>query len=366
MAEPLKNRYSKEFFTSFMEECKLVYPNFDSKAFIKAIFNSHWEEKELKERMRHISQTLRLFLPDDFTEALNIVVGISNNLYKKKSDQAFEYMFLPDFVEVFGREYFDISMSALEQITQFTSCEFAIRPFLIEHPEKGMERMLNWSNHKHKNVRRFASEGCRPRLPWAMALPFLKENPAAILPILENLKRDESEFVRKSVANNINDISKDHPELVIDLVKRWKGNHKHTDWITKHGSRTLLKAGNREIMELFGFGSLDYLDVQNLKIESKEIGIGDDLVFSFSLKNTSEEELLVRTEYAVYYQKANGTLSKKVYKISERNFPENSESQIDRKQSFKQISTRKFHPGLHQLAIILNGKEFPKLDFTLK
>ena len=120
-------------------------------------------------------------------------------------------------------------------------------------------------------VRRLASEGCRPRLPWAMALPNLKENPAPIIPILENLKNDPARFVRLSVANNLNDIAKDNPEIVIDLVKKWKGESKEVDWIIKHGCRTLLKQGNPEVMELFGFNStISNICVEDSKFQARK------------------------------------------------------------------------------------------------
>lgn len=225
--------------------------------------------------------------------------------------------------------------------------------------------MQAWSEHDNHTVRRFASEGCRPRLPWAMAIPFLKIDPAPILPILEKLKNDPSEFVRKSVANNLNDISKDHPQLVIGLVRNWKGQTKDTDWVCKHGSRTLLKQGNRETLDLFGLGNTNALQLKNFQLYTPEVQIGGNLEFGFQLFNANSEAVNIRLEYAVYYQKANASLAKKVYKISEKLYAANSETTIRRKQSFKIISTRKLHKGLHQLSVIINGVEGEKLDFEL-
>ena len=229
-----------------------------------------------------------------------------------------------------------------------------------------MQQMLVWSKHEHWGVRRLASEGCRPRLPWAMALPNLKENPAPIIPILENLKNDPARFVRLSVANNLNDIAKDNPQTVIDLVKRWQGESKEVDWIIKHGSRTLLKQGNPEMMELFGFNSTaKSIRIENFQISIPEVKVGDSLEFSFNLLNKSNKRTKIRLEYGIYYQKANGTLTKKVHKISEKEYTENSTTQITRKHSFRVVTTRKLHPGLHQVAVIINGNEFEKYDFEL-
>jgi 3-methyladenine DNA glycosylase AlkC len=274
-------------------------------------------------------------------------------------------MFLGNFVELYGLDDYETSVNAIEEITQFTSCEGAVRPFIIKYPNEMMEQMLVWSKHKNRWVRRLSSEGCRPRLPWTMALPKLKENPAPIIPILENLKNDPSETVRKSVANNLNDIAKDNPETVIDLVKKWQGISKNTDWIIKHGSRTLLKQGNTKTMETFGFDTVKNISIQDFQISTPKVKIGKSLEFCFKLLNKNKEKTQIRLEYGLYYQKANGTLSKKVYKISEKEYPENSIAQITRKQSFRVVTTRKFHLGLHQVAMIINGKEFEKYDFEL-
>jgi 3-methyladenine DNA glycosylase AlkC len=229
-----------------------------------------------------------------------------------------------------------------------------------------MNQMLTWSKHKHWAVRRLSSEGCRPRLPWHVALPNLKENPTPIIPILENLKNDTSEIVRKSVANNLNDIAKDSPETVINLAKKWQGESKNTDWVIKHGCRTLLKQGNAEVMKIFGFDTtIKNISIQNFQILTPKVKIGKSLEFDFELLNNNKKKAKIRLEYGIYYQKANGTLSKKVYKISEKEYAGNSITQITRKQSFRVITTRVFHLGLHQISIIINGNELEKYDFEL-
>ena len=198
-----------------------------------------------------------------------------------------------------------------------------------------------------------------------MALPDLKKDPAPIIPILENLKNDPARFVRLSVANNLNDIAKDNPEIVISLAKKWYGESAEVDWVVKHGCRTLLKQGNWEVMNIFGLGDVENIRIENFQISTPEIKVGDSLEFSFKLLNNGKEKNKVRLEYGVYYQKANGTLSKKVCKISEKEYDGNSVTQISRKHSFRVVTTRKFHLGLHQVAVIVNGNEFEKHDFEL-
>ena len=366
MAELFKNIYNKKFFDQFIESVLEVIPDFNKTTFLKQIYDTKWENRELKQRMRHITMILKNHLHDDFSSNAKSILKIIHQLQKKGlREESIEYMFFPDFIEVYGLDYYDISIKAFEEITQFTSCEFGVRPFIIKYQKKMTKQMLIWSMHNHHTVRRLSSEGFRPRLPWAMAIPSLKKNPNPILPILENLKDDTFESVRRSVANNLNDISKDNPETVIHLVKKWKGASNEIDWLVKHASRTLLKQGNLEVMKLFGFGSVDKIKIEAYEILTPTVKVGEFLEFTFKLRNTGNSVSKIRLEYGLYYQKANGSLSKKNFKISEKEYLKNSTTTIHRKQSFKIITTRKLHLGKHQLSIIINGKEFDKIDFVL-
>lgn len=366
MPEPLKNIYNQKFFSAFTEALVQIKPDFNTPSFLNHIHDDEWENRELKQRMRHITIVLNNHLPDDFKENVDTILNLIAHLESKGiKEEVIEYMFLPDFIELYGLEDYDTSVYAFERITQFTSCEFAVRPFIIRYADKMIQQMRLWSNHEHPMVRRLATEGCRPRLPWAMAIPSLKKDPASILSILDGLKNDPSESVRRSVANNLNDISKDNPDTVIELVKAWQGQSKETDWVVKHACRTLLKQGNPKVLGLFGFGSVDKIDINKLQISSPRVQIGQSLEFSFELENANNDASLIRLEYGIYYQKANGSLSKKVYKISEKVYPGKSVTSITRKQPFKIITTRTFHTGLHQLSIIINGKELDRIDFEL-
>lgn len=377
MAEPFKNMYNEQFFDRFTKDLKLVINDFDAREFVSQIMDDEWENRELKQRCRHITTVLKEFLPVDYKDAIAKILELLDYVkstypdFSVIDDEKFgltlEYgAILDNYVEQYGLDDYETSIRAIEKITQFTSCEFAVHPFIIKYPDEMMKQMLVWSKHEHWGVRRLASEGCRPRLPWAMALPNLKENPAPIIPILENLKNDPSRFVRLSVANNLNDIAKDNPETVIDLVKKWRGESKEVDWIIKHGCRTLLKQGNPEMMELFGFDSvIENISIDNFQIPTPKVKVGDSLEFSFKLLNHNDKKVRIRLEYAIYYQKANGTLTKKVHKISEKEYAGDSVTQITRKHSFRVVTTRKLHLGLHQIAVIINGNEFEKYSFEL-
>ena len=377
MAEPFKNMYNEQFFDRFTKDLKLIINNFDAHEFVSQIMDNEWENREYKQRIMHITTILKKFLPTDYKDAIAKILELLDYVKKTQPDFSIiddtkfglilEYgAILDNYVEQYGLDDYETSVKAIEKITQFTSCEFVVHPFIIKYPDEMMKQMLVWSKHEHWGVRRLASEGCRPRLPWAMALPNLKANPAPIIPILENLKNDPSRFVRLSVANNLNDIAKDNPEIVIDLVKSWQGESKEVDWIIKHGCRTLLKQGNLEVIELFGFNSIvKNISVENFQTSTSKVKVGDSLEFSFNLLNNNNKKAKIRLEYGIYYQKANGTLAKKVHKISEKEYAKNSITPIIRKHSFRLVTTRKFHLGLHQVAVIINGNEFEKYNFEL-
>ena len=372
--EPFKNIFNAQFFDGLTKALKCVINDFDERKFLAQIIDDEWENREIKQRARHISTTLKNFLPADYQDAIAIILELINHVKKTQYwvsveetqfGLSLEYGILSDFVEQYGLDDYTTSVKAIEKITQFTSCEGAVRPFIIKYPVEMMNQMLLWSKHEHWAVRRLSSEGCRPRLPWHIALPKLKENPAPIIPVLENLKNDTSEIVRKSAANNLNDIAKDNPETVIDLAKKWYGKSKNTDSMIKHGCRTLLKQGNPEALKLFGLNALDNINIQDFQLLTPKVNIGKSLEFSFKLLNNNDEKTKIRLEYGLYYQKANGTLSKKVCKISEKEYAKNSITQITRKQSFRIVTTRVLHLGLHQVSIIINGNEFEKYDFEL-
>ena len=289
MAEPFKNMYNKQFFDLFTKDLRLVIDDFDAHGFVSQIMDDEWEGRELKQRWIHITSILKKFLPADYKEAIAKILELLDHVKSTRPDFSviddtkfglmLEYgVILNNYVEQYGLDDYETSVKAIEKITQFTSCEFVTHPFIIKYPDEMMKQMLVWSKHEHWGVRRLSSEGCRPRLPWAMALPNLKKDPTPIIPILENLKNDPTRFVRLSVANNLNDIAKDNPEIVIDLAKKWKGESKEVDWIINHGCRTLLKQGIPEVMELFGFDSIrNNISMEDFQISSLKVKGGNSL-----------------------------------------------------------------------------------------
>ena len=361
----LKNLYSPAFYNRLSDILTESLPGFDKTKFLTLINSDGFEDKELKARMRHTAVVLHHFMPQDFGKSVTALQTIIENSRKVHfGEDSLAGMFLPDYIEVYGLDDYDNAIKALEYVTQFTSCEFAVRPFLIKYPEKMMQQMLAWSLHDSYKVRRFASEGARPRLPWAMAIPHLKKDPSAVLPILENLKNDPSDFVRRSVANNINDIAKDHPDVVLAIAKKWKGFSKDTDAIVKHGSRTLLKQGHPEILKLYGLDAT-HINQSGFEVLTPIVKLGDSVEFTFSIENKDIQPQTVRLEYGLYYMKAKGHLARKVFKISEKIYQPGDKATIIRKQSFKAITTQVFHVGEHKVSLIINGEEKELATFEL-
>lgn len=357
MPELLKNMYNRESLYEVAVAIQSVYNSFKVDEFIKSTMDETWNNLELKARCRKISMSLGMYLPEDYKEALSIL---------EKSVTGFYFaFFFPDFVEVYGQDdiNWDLSISALERNTEYWSSEFAVRAFIIKDEERMMAQMRKWSKHKSEHVRRLASEGCRPQLPWGQAISKFKKDPTPVLPILEQLKTDTSTYVQKSVANNLNDISKTHPDLVISIAKDWYGKNKSTNWIVKHGCRTLLKKGNRDVLALFGYDDTTSINLQDFTLETTSISIGEDLTFSFNI--LAKKATKTRLEYGIDYMKSNGKRNRKIFKISEVSLKENEKKSYMKKHSFADVSVRRHYPGIHSIAIIINGIEKDKLDFEL-
>ncbi len=359
----LKNRFNRAFYQQIADEISKHQPTFNTVLFLERIYDGKHEERELKDRMHHCATVLNDVLSGSYADKVAILRQVAPLVKDGLTGLVF-----PDFVEFFGQDEadFDVSIAALEDVTKYSSSEFAVRPFIKKYRDRMMAQMTLWATDKDYHVRRLACEGCRPRLPWAMALPHFQKDPSMVLPILEQLKNDETDYVRRSVANNLNDISKDHPELVLEIAERWYGDNKNTDWIVKHACRTLLKAGNKRAMRLFGFGDSSAIIVQNLRVKHSVLELGGNQMFSFELSHKMAQAAKIRLEFGVYYMKKNGTHSRKVFKISENVYEPHQVFSFEKKMHFRDLTTRKHHAGEHRIAIIVNGVEKETVTFELK
>ncbi|MBB6022146.1 3-methyladenine DNA glycosylase AlkC [Paenibacillus sp. JGP012] len=359
--ELFKDKYTPALVDRTADQLRQFYPQLQTQQFHELIFAEGWETLEFKARIRRITEALTQVLPADYEEALHIIGQAAPQL------RGVEFLFIPDFIEVNGLapDRYELSIKYLALVTPYSSSEFAVRPFIQRYPLQTIKQLMEWTESSDEHIRRLASEGSRPRLPWGAKLGEFIADPTPVLPILHALRQDNSLYVRKSVANHLNDISKDHADLVLDLAQSWHGQHPHTDWIIRHASRSLLKKGHPAALSLFGYNKQEAVHIENLKLERDTIATGEELHFSFDVVNTSGEPQMLRIEYEIGYMKANGKQAPKRFKCSDRMYPE-GRTPVATKQSFKLITTRKFYAGLHTLTIVVNGQEMQTVSFVLE
>lgn len=355
----LKDMFDKQWAALLASAIHKHYPDFNKAIFIKNTVNGY-APLELNDRMRHTTALLHHHLPGPYYKNIEI-------LKKAVVDLPYGYtnLVFPDYVGQHGLADFEVSMDALHYFTQFGSAEFAIRHFLKSDFKKTLSVMKKWAGDENEHVRRLASEGSRPRLPWSFQLPTIIEKPGHTLTLLQDLVFDDSPYVCKSVANHLNDFSKDHPELVIQFVKRNFGKKTATDKLLKHACRTLLKSGHSEVLAIFGTASSQDLKLSHFDVHTPTVAMGADLIFSFTVHNTGKNSLDVRLEFALYFLLLNGSHYRKVFKISERKLAPVTDMVIQKSFSFRPITTRQYRPGLHRVGIIVNGEEKACADFQL-
>ena len=349
---------------------KKAWPKFDKKNFTQFI-NPKLPELTYSERSTLITDALDKYLPKDFPTAADIL--IKAQLLAYTSDQLedslgrFIVVTECNYISRNGLNHFDISMNALYEMTQRLTAEFSIRIFLIKYQKKTLAILKKWTKDKNPHVRRLVSEGSRPFLPWGKRLHAFKDNPELTIALLEYLKNDPSEYVRRSVANHLNDHAKNHPDLVVKTLKKWKKEfpHKNMDRLIKHATRTLVKDGHAGALELIGYKKGAKIKVDNLILDNK-IKIGDYLNFSFDSVSNGNKNQKIIIDYIIYFQKSGGSLSPKVFKMTAKEIAPKETLSLKKRHSFKIITTRKYYPGAHQLAIQINGEEKARGEFILE
>ncbi|MEZ0274064.1 MAG: DNA alkylation repair protein, partial [Roseimicrobium sp.] len=332
---------------------------FDSKKFLAATLPG-LEPLNLMQRLRRMTEGLHATLPSDYEKALAVLRKVAPRI-----DHNFVTLVLPDYVSLYGLEDFEASMDALKFFTPFGSAEFAIRPFLRKDLKRTLKVMHQWSRDKDESVRRLASEGCRPRLPWSFRLDALVEDPSPALSILENLKSDSSLYVRKSVANHLNDITKDHPDWVLDLLAGWPMENAHTAWIAKRALRTLIKKGDRRALAVIGAGEKADVKVLEFSLAPQKVKLGERLTMSLHLQSQSKKAQRLVVDYAIHYVKKSGATSAKVFKWKECTLESGAVLTLAKSQRFVDFTTREHHPGKHAMDVMVNGEVLGKSAFVL-
>ena len=369
MAEPLKNSFGPDVPARVADMIAAVFPDFDRKVFLRIALDGY-EELELTPRARQVSNALAQVLPSDRDRAIRILTdSLETELGSKRLEGMESFRFLPFvfFVAEEGLECFETSMRAQYQLTQHFTAEFSIRAFLERYPARTLERLAQWARDPNLHVRRLVSEGTRPRLPWAPWLRDFQEDPQPVLELLEVLKDDPEEYVRRSVANNLNDISKDHPDKVIEVTGRWwRDASENRRRLVRHALRTLIKAGDRGAMAVLGYGDASSIAIRAVTCTPNVLEIGDKVRIEVELENPSDQAVPVLVDLRIHFVKANGSTRSKVFKGSELALTAGGGDVVRKSVSLAQHSTRKHFPGLHRVEVMINGIPHPGDEFEVR
>ncbi len=359
MADALKDMFSKKFYERLSLELYKADKNIHPDKFVKCVTKG-LEELSLNQRMRNTSVVLKQHLPNDYKKSVAVLSKVVPQF-----KGSYTSLLFPDFVGQYGHSDFEQSMEALSYFTQFGSSEFAIREFLKRDMKKTLSVMKKWSEDKNHHIRRLSSEGSRPRLPWSFNLDEIAKNPELTKPILEKLKTDKELYVKKSVANHLNDFSRINPDWMLKVINSWDRKNVDTAWIVKHASRTLIKKGDQRSLAVFDYEKSPKIKIEKLKIEKLKIKLGESLKFDFELQSEKTKSQKLVIDYAIHYQKKSGELAPKVFKLKDIELKPKQAVSISKAHRFMDFTTRKHYPGKHAVEIIVNGKSYGKKEFLL-
>ncbi len=368
MAERLKDLYGPDVPARIGAMIARVEPRFPVEAFLAEALDG-FEDLELTPRARHLADALASQLPADYERAVDILtrsLGPPIEADELTGIDAFLYLPHVFFVAEHGLGHWEASMRAQYELTQRFTAEYSIRAFIDHEPGRTLDRLREWTTDPSPHVRRLVSEGTRPRLPWAPRLARFIDDPAPVVELLERLKDDPALYVRRSVANNLNDIGKDHPVVLVATCRRWSANA--TDdrrWVIRHALRTAVKRGDRDALALLGFSDPDAAALSRFEVDSPRPRIGDSVRVSFSLRNSSDRTAAFNAHLRVHFVKANGRTSPKVFKVREVELDPDEEVTLSKSISLQQRTTRTHHAGVHAVEVIVNGLATPAGSFTI-
>jgi len=358
MSDQLKDMFNVARYRSLASELSALSPAFNASAFLDHTLTG-LSSRELMDRMRRTSTGVALALPLPYREQLAVLRALAPRI-----DRGFIGIFLSDFVAQHGLDDVPASLEALRFFTRFGSAEFAIRPFILRDQPGTLALLLSWAASDDEHIRRLASEGSRPRLPWGARLQSLVADPSPTLPLLTALRADDSLYVRKSVANHLNDISKDHPDVALDFVSSWDRSHPHTAWIVRHALRTLIKRGHPRALALLGAGTAPKLDA-TFTASPKRIQLGDTVAFTATLTSTARRSQSLLIDYVVHYARVSGKTSEKVFKWTQLDLAPAESLTLTKRQTIRDFSTRRHHTGRHRVELQINGRRLAETTFTL-
>ena len=364
----LRDFFNADIVRDIARDLKRADPAFPERRFITAALDG-LAPLSLTGRAAHIAHALHQFLPEDFADAAAV---LSRSLGPRHAGSdmfgmaPFKYLPHTMFVAAHGLRHFEESMRLQLELTQRFSAEFSIRAFLTQHPEATYQRLVEWARHDDVHVRRLVSEGSRPRLPWAPRLRHFQQDPAPVLGLLELLKDDPELYVRRSVANSLNDIAKDHPDVAIATARRWlEGASAERRWIVNHALRFLVKQGHAGALKLVGAGAKPKIRLAGVSITPARVRLGGSVICKATLTSASRSPQDLLVDYVVHYVKANGSTSAKVFKLKRVLLPPKHTVPIAIRVKLADLTTRKHHTGRHAIDLLVNGVRFPLGAFRL-
>ncbi|WP_244125256.1 DNA alkylation repair protein [Burkholderia gladioli] len=358
----LKDSMGERQFRSLLSTLKLIERSFDTRRFL-AVALDGLDELSLMARVRRASLAIEAgaqALPGGYDTVLTLLAEAAPHL-----GGGFLSLVAPDYVGQFGRHDFDRSMAALAFFTRFGSSEFAVREFLRDDPRRALATLRDWSRHEDQAVRRLASEGSRPRLPWSFRLREIEADPALAAPILDNLRADPSDYVRRSVANHLNDVTKLHPDWVLERAAAWGGADAGTRWIVRHALRTLVKRGDARALALLGASGAARIEAVPFAVTPARIELGETVTLAAELVSTAQDVQRLVVDYRIGYVKKNGSTAHKVFKLRELTLAPGQRIDIVRSQRIRDFTTRTHYAGRHGVELIVNGAVVAQAHFDL-
>jgi len=354
----MKHWFDEAFYRRTAGQLAALHPRFQADRFLAHAL-ADLGQLELMARMQRTAEAFHAALPVSLADQLEVL-----RVHAAQIGHGFAGIWPCAHVAARGLDAPELSLPALRDLTRHGSAEFAIRPFLVRDLAGTLAVMTGWADSDDEHVRRLASEGCRPRLPWGLRLQSLVADPRPAFPILEKLRADPSLYVRKSVANHLNDITKDHPDLALELVSAWDRRDVRTAWIVKHALRTLIKKGHPRALALLGAGAAPKARA-TIAVSPRRIHLGDTISLAANIVSDSARAQSLIVDYVVHYARASGRASAKVFKWTALELAPGESVELTKRQTIRDFTTRRHHPGRHRVELQINGRRLAETAFTL-
>ena len=374
MAEPFKNMLNADLVRQAAVHLQRTTPGFDA-AHFRRLATSGLDALEMKARAMHICAALEATLPGDFNTAARALTaalapaetGAELALRHGMQGGLRGWILWPvgEFIARHGQHNPEVALQALHALTQRFTAEFAIRPFIVQHPALAFNTLQRWVTDDSPHVRRLVSEGSRPRLPWGLQLKSLVADPSPTLPLLLALQDDPSEYVRRSVANHLNDIAKDHPQLVAQwLHEHLPGAPAARRALLRHASRTLIKTGDAQVLKAWGVAGT-FKGSATLTVAPARVALGGEVTFTLHLQSSAKRAQTLAIDYLVHHVKAHGGTTPKVFKGWQIELAPGAQVSFSKRHSMRAITTRRYHAGRHGIAVQINGCVVTEGSFEL-